>query len=265
MNLRVLAFSVSLFTLLSYSVRAQETTSDAQGVAFLTQTLNAVGGAQALATVQDFTATGTITYYWAGEAVQAPATVKVKGGHRFRLDAKLPEGTRTWVINYGTSFLREADGKVIEIPAHNTINLGIPTFPFYKIEAALSDSLSVVTYQGQTSDAQGPLHNLRVQRHFSAETDPDGSLARLCVADYFIDAQTGLLFKIMDMTHPNDNVEEDLPHELIFANYVTVKGINVPMFVREKVFGQAVWDLQLANVSFNTGLTDLDFSTEIMK
>ncbi len=46
---------------------------DPQAVATFNQSLNAAGGVQALGTVSDFTATGTITYYWGGPA---------SGGHR---------------------------------------------------------------------------------------------------------------------------------------------------------------------------------------
>ncbi len=39
-----------------------------------------------LSSVQDFTASGTITYYWAGQQVQGPATVRGRGTDQFRLD-----------------------------------------------------------------------------------------------------------------------------------------------------------------------------------
>jgi hypothetical protein len=38
---------------------------DPQALAILTQAVNAAGGIAGLSTIQDFTATGQITYYWA--------------------------------------------------------------------------------------------------------------------------------------------------------------------------------------------------------
>ena len=45
----------------------------------LTQALNAAGGTSAVSMIQDFTGTGTITYFWAGQEVSGPVTVRGLG------------------------------------------------------------------------------------------------------------------------------------------------------------------------------------------
>src|SRR5579862_7503103 len=67
-------------------------TRDPQAVALLTQSLAAAGGAQALAALQDFTATGKITYFWTEQGDTGTVTVKSRGMNQFRLEASVSEG-----------------------------------------------------------------------------------------------------------------------------------------------------------------------------
>ncbi len=74
---------------------------DAQAISILSQAVNAVGGHATVAGIQDFTATGTITYSWAGEAVPGTVTVYGKGVHQFRMDANVSGGTQSLTVNFG--------------------------------------------------------------------------------------------------------------------------------------------------------------------
>ncbi len=90
--------------------------------------------------------------------------------------------------------------------------------------------------------------------------DPDGTLSQLCITDYFVDQQTYLIAKSVDMTHPDATYLESYSHEIDLGNYATAaNGINVPMLVAEKVGGQTIWQAQLSSISFNTGLSDANF------
>lgn len=242
---------------------AQATTSASPGPAVLLQALNTVGGAAAISTIQDFTATGSITYYWAGDQVQGSAIVRGRGIDEFRLDASLSAGTRSYAVGHGTGALKDTDGTVTAIPYHNTVNLGIPTFPFPTILARLSDPSAVVTDMGLvTTDTGTQLHQIRVQRQLSSQVDPDGALSKLCATDYFVDPQSGVLVKAIDTTHPVETMTRSYAHEVDFAKYATFNGIGVPTLVTEKVGGQTIWQLQISSVSFNSGLTDATFGLQ---
>jgi len=240
---------------------------DPQAVTLLTRALNASGAANPVNPLQDFVATGTITYFWAGEEVKGTATVRARGADQFRLDANLPEGMRSWVATARGGMLVEASGERKEIPLHNTINLGSVIFPYLNIAAALNDPLTAVSYRG-LADLSTPsgkpsgrrVHQVRLQRNFSKESDPDGTVAKLCVTDYFIDPTSGLILKTLDMTHPVETLTEDLEHEIEFESYQVINGVNVPTLIREKIIGQTIWELMLSSISFNAGLTDSDFT-----
>ncbi len=60
-------------------IRVQARTSDPRAVAILQQSLIALGGARGLAAIPDFTASGTITYFLAGEQVHGTAVVRARG------------------------------------------------------------------------------------------------------------------------------------------------------------------------------------------
>ncbi len=80
--------------LLPCIVSAQTAQRDRQAISIINQTLAAGGGAALLSTIQDFTGTGSITYYWDPQ-VNGSMTVKGRGLGQFRIDATLPNGRRT--------------------------------------------------------------------------------------------------------------------------------------------------------------------------
>ena len=265
--LTCLGLASVLCLLLPAAGLAQVGTKDPKGVDVLIQSVNASGATNALKPIQDFTATGTITYFWAGEQVQGPATVKGRAPDQFRLDANLPSspacvgcpGTRSYAVSHGTGALRNPDGAIKTLPLHNTVNVGVLTFPYLTISAALSDPATIIAYVGLVTLNGGQVQQVRVQRLFSSEADPDGTISKLCITDYFVDPPTNLVLKIADMTHPFQTLGEDMIHEVEFDNYLPVNGIHFPMFVREKTIGQTMWELSVSGISFNTGLTDFDF------
>lgn len=100
MSLRWLSI-LSVF-LVASSVYAQQPsspapTSDPQAVAILAQVLANAGGAARLASIQDFTGTGNITY---SQPSTMSGTVIVRGTtqEQFRIDATLPAGVRSQAI-----------------------------------------------------------------------------------------------------------------------------------------------------------------------
>jgi hypothetical protein len=262
--------SILLFSL---SVAAQQPASpqpvpqpaperDSQAVAVLTQCLGAVGGQAAIAAIQDFTGTGTITYFWAGEQVSGPATVRGRGSDQFRLDANLPQGTRSYAVSHGHGSLREVTGKISEIPYHNTVNVGILTFPYSAIATALRDPLTSVAYVGLVEISGRQAHQVRLARHLSPSQDPADRLSRLMIADYFVDAASSLLVQVSDKTHPVESSLKDYPHEIELADYRNINGVNIPLRVQERFMGQLIWELRLTEVTFSAGLTDSDFSLD---
>ena len=254
------AFLLFVTFLISIPVAAQQPPQpDPQAVAILTQCLNAAGGAQAFAAVRDFSASGTITYYWAGKEVQGNVKVRGRGTGQFRLDATLPEGVRSWVVSDGAGSLKEASGNIGRIPYHNAVDFGSLTFPLSHILAALNDPSMSISYLGVVTKSGREFHQIRVRQTFSEGADPGGILTKLNTKDFFIDAASFQVSRTLDMIHPEKDSTQDHPHEMEFSDYRPVNGLFVPFSITEKIGGQRTWTIQLSAISFNPGLTDADF------
>jgi hypothetical protein len=163
------------------------------------------------------------------------------------------------VITRFAGWVQEPEGSSSTIPLHNTINLGILSFPHLNLLAAISDSLTEISLKGISKIQDNSAYQVNVQRRFPKSFDPSGQISKLCKTEYFIDVTTGLILKTVDMTHPVRTMNQDYLHELEYGKYVTVEGIKLPSEIREKIIGQTIWELQLDSFEFNTGLSDQDF------
>ena len=232
---------------------------DPQAVAILQQALAAAGGAAAIGAVQDYTATGTITYFWAGQQVQGAVTLKGRGIGKFRLEATLQSGTRTWAVSNGAGFIKHADGSARNIPYQNAVNFGNLTFPVAHLAAALQDPSTSISYFGLETRNGQQVQHVRLQRTFPTNLDPRGDFTKLTIRDFFIDPVAFQVLSILDMTHPEDSFTISQPHEMGFSNYRAVNGILVPFSVQETSNGQHTYSVQITQISFNSGLQDGDF------
>jgi hypothetical protein len=246
-----------LFVFFPAVLKAESPNSDPQAVALLRQTL-AVSGAS-LNPIHTFLASGTIAYFWAGDRVEGPATIRVRGWDEVRLDADLPDGRRSLAAGRDGGRRKTADGKFEEIPAHNRLSAGpMLTVSYPAIAAALAEPTATIVYAG-LPEPGGAEYRIRSTREFSKESDPDGILSKLSRTDYVIDARTGLVIRVEDVTHPVENLSEEYSRVVEMEQYAVFHGVAVPTLVREKVAGQTVWEFRLSSITFNANLPDTDF------
>jgi hypothetical protein len=231
---------------------------DPQALAILAQVMNAAGGETTLSAINDFTASGVIVYYWPVEGAQGPVTVCGKGLSRFRVDATLPTGVRSWAVNDGSGSTNETDGTVTLIPYHNATNLGSLTFPLAHVLAALRDSGTNIRYLGLVTVDGRQAHQVRVEP-FATEGDPGNMISKLNAKDFFIDSATYQIASMRHMMHPDGNSTIDYPHEIEFSDYRAIDGLLVPFSMMEKIGGNRAWTIQLVQVTFNSAPPDTIF------
>jgi hypothetical protein len=232
---------------------------DPQAVSVLTQALNAAGGILAIAAVQDYTATGSVTYYWAGEEAPGTVVVKSRGAAQFRIDATMTAGVRSWAVSNGAGFLVNTDGTNSSIPATNTLNLGNMTLPVIYLAASLQDANTGIAYVGLEAKNGSTVHHIQLQKVFAPAVDPIGNLSGLTTRDVFIDSTSLLVLSTLDMFHPENQSAIDYPHEVQFSDFRLVNGILTPFAIAEFSSRQCTFAIQLSQINFNTGLQDLDF------
>ena len=260
----LLQVSFSILFLFFLSVRpgnTQETASDAQAVAVLTQTLAASGIGNSRETVPQFTAEGTMVYFLGGGQIEVLSTIRAKG-RQWRVDANLPRGVRTIALGRDAATRKDEEGKLTEIPLHNRISMGGTTFPYLAIKDALNDASVSVSYVGVVEADGRNLHQIRAKRSYTTEEDSLGILSRLSETDFYIDAQTNLVVKVVDLTHPIETLTEDYIRETVFEDYTSRSGVSVPTVARQKIGESTIWEFRLSNITFNSDLNDADFTIQ---
>lgn len=249
-----------LFLFLSTRAYAQAPQQDPQAVAILTQCLNAAGGSAVVSAVQDFTATGTIIYNWADQAVSGPVTVYGKGMTEFRLDANVSGGTQSFIVNGIAGDSTPVNGQTISLPFYNVMTGGSLTFPAARIAAALNDPSTSISFVGLVT--QNGLQAYQV--HVAPPVDPtltlNGALSGLGQFDLFIDPTSSQLLELLENVWSSTDTSQTYLHEIVFSNYTTASGLSIPFGITEKIAGQQTWSMSLTSITFNSGLSDSLFS-----
>lgn len=227
---------------------------DSNAVTLLTEAVTAAGGLSAITEVKDFTGWGSITYFWAGEQVDGSVTVRGLGLSLFRLDAELPEGTRSWLVTDTQGSIRNFDGATKPIEYADAVSYGSIAFPYPRIAVALGDASFSVSMAGSTTVNGRQANIVRVQPTFPTGDDPGGTIAKLNTKSYVIDAQTFALLAVRDTLYSDDGRERPVPHEVLFSNFTQVSGMTVPFAIEEEVDGQPTWVLRLSSMTFNNGI-----------
>src|ERR1700675_1799600 len=88
---------------------------DQQALNVLGQSLASMGQGSGGNTIHDFSASGTITYYWAPQPSSGEVTVKGRGTDQFRLEAHLDQGVRSYTVSHGKGSFIETDGQKSEV------------------------------------------------------------------------------------------------------------------------------------------------------
>jgi hypothetical protein len=186
------------------------------------------------------------------------------------MDSELDDGTISWGVNNGAGQRKDSKGKLSDIPFYNAAMLGSLTMPYIKLAHALQDSGSELSYVGLQSIGGTSFHQIKLIRHLPKGEDPKDSFAGLRSADYYLSSTDLKIIGIIDKGHPNrlgvgfdsrDNlISKDLQHALYFSDFREVNGVLVPFSITEELAHQRMWSIQLTDISFNTGLGDLDFT-----
>lgn len=232
---------------------------DQQALALLAQTIAAGGGQDLLTSIRDLTETGTVTYP-GDEEVSGNITVKSRGLHQFRMDADLPSGRCNTVVNAASGSLTQEDGRLRPIDAQSAADLWSVTFPYLHLIAAMRDSSTKIIYGGLTTHNDASVYQIRIEKAYTSQQDTTGVRGAREGRDIYIDPNSSLVVAIFDQLYFGGLQGGGAPHEFLYSNYQTENGIAMPLTISETVHGVIGATMQFAQVTFNTGLSDSDFS-----
>lgn len=230
---------------------------DQQALTIIEQSIAAVGGLNQITSIQDFTETGTVTYYWTGQPT-GNVTVKSRGLHQLRIDADLPDGRRSTVVSGAGGSIKEDNGRTTPIHPQSAADIASMTFPYSLLIAAMQDSSMSIIYSGLVTHDGASVHDIRIQKVYSNQRDdPSGKRGTREGRDFYVDPNTYLVVAISDQIYVGNRGE---PHEILYSNYEPESGVSMPLTVTETVGGAKGLVMQLSQVTFNSQLSDSDFA-----
>ena len=217
--------------------------------------LDAAGGEVNLAAVRDITATGKVTYYWAGEEVSGSTRLRSLGLEYFRQDSSVNGKSLTLsVTGFGATAL-DMDATRRSLSAESALvyrSLLAPLVQLTSLDVSHNRlQPPVLTRLDETSA-------IRVTVVNSGQA-PSALGVGTMVRNWYFDSSTYLLVRIETALRPQSSDQEMYLHRFDFSDYRTVGSLTLPFKITESLGGQALWTTRLDSYSFNTGLTRSDF------
>jgi len=230
---------------------------DTQAINVVHQALAVAGGDTAISAIRDYNATGAITYHLAQD-VQGNVTIRGKGLEQFRIDANLPMGMRSQVMD-GKITIKMEDGRLWEPHSKVPMSPARLALPCVLLAAALRAPPAInstgysLAYKGVVQNNGHSLHDIEID-FVVPGADPNVVLHLYFSVDFFIDTST-LQVAFTQEPLPGLNVRT-----VRYADYRAVNGIQVPFAITEEDGGFLQgWSVQLDSISFNAELQDSDF------
>jgi hypothetical protein len=264
MRVKVLMFAASFLLISNSSLGSPQTptssTSSQQAITLLTQSETALAGST---TTNDVTLTGTARRIAGSDDETGGVVLKALASGAGRLDLNFASGGRAEVNDLTkapTGTWSGPDRIIHAVPFHNLLNEPVWFFPGFAIGRRLSAPGYTTTYIGHETRQEQAVEHVAISQVAPSVWPPEAvSFQHLSQMDFYLDSTTFLPAAITFVVHPNDNELVDIQVEIRFSDYRSSSGNQVPFRVQKFVSNTLVLDIQVQNVSFNTGLTATNF------
>jgi hypothetical protein len=154
------------------------------------------------------------------------------------------------------------DGVAHPIALHNLANRS-DIFPAFSLSPLLSSPNMMINLIGPETKNGQSVYHVAVSQQFPQLPPRSASLAQhLSQTDLFLDATTLLPVAVDFNTHPDDNSSLDIPVELLFSDYRSVSGSQIPFHVQKFLNNGLGLDLQFSSASINSGLAVSTFRVQ---
>jgi len=258
----VLTPVVFALSVLASAAQQAPTASSAQAIQLLQRALLGLSGG---APLTDITLTGTARRIAGSDDDTGTAVLKALASGASRMDLNLSTGPRSEIQdNSGASpagTWSGPDSVAHAISFHNLLTDPAWFFPAFPIAHGVSGSGYLVTYVGPEMREGQAVEHLTISQTSAVQT-PSGAptMAHLSQMDFFLDSTTFLPAAITFNIHPDNDAGLDLPVELLFLDYRSVNGAQIPFHVEKFLNNSLLLDLQFQTATLNSGLSAASFS-----
>lgn len=264
MRIKVLAFAASILLISNSSARISETPTittsapqrDPQAVALLQQSVSVMG-----VPPSDSTATGNVITVAGSLTQQGSVTILTRGSAQSSIQFQMPNNPWTVVFSNGQANKVETAQTTV-YPFELAASSQCLYFPLPFLSGILNNPDYSIQYVGQETVGSSSANHIVVQNTFNS-TPTYQFLSPFTLADIWIDASSALPIKIGMIRREGGGSAPRIPISVSYSNYQLVSGVRYPFAIQE-LYTDTLWaTTTIQSVTFNTGLTDNNFSVAL--
>jgi len=241
-----------LVTFLFPFTAVAQVTQDPQAVFVLSSAYQAMGGNLA-PTIQDTHTTVQITGTDSnGNPIPESVTIETSGQN---VNMQNPTAGVTVIVNGSQMSIATSSG-TSAMPSLSLGNAGVAHLPIFSALADWSNPQVILRYVGLETLGTESVHHIQMQRPLAPDAGVGGIDQPL---DFYIDAQSFLLVKLLYIQRAPSDLSITIPAEADFSNYQQISGIMVPMNVTYITDGNSTIPQTVTSFAINQGTQPADF------
>jgi hypothetical protein len=228
-------------------------TSDAQAITILQRSSAAMGGT----VPSDSTATGSITITAGSSTETGSIQILTRGVDQTLSKVQVP-GENS-ILVYSRGLASYSDGtKIQPLSVEQAVSTAASEFPLALIQSALQNSDFSFAYVGQETIGSESAYHIQLWNSFVSNTQ-FLSIAPISRKDLWVDVATGLPLRLAYVVQPGQGLVPKLPIVVNYSNYQNFGGVLYPQSIQKSVNGVPSITINIATVTFNSGLSDSNF------
>ena len=211
----------------------------------------------------DISMQGTVSRTAGSDVQSGTFTLEASGDSETRVVLSLDGGEQQELRSGPLGSKIGADGLQSPVAVHNCVTIEPWFYPGLSLQALANDPEVSILYAGSETREGVELHQLRLFRTVPGQTpEMTAQIQRLSAVDLYVDASTYLPFTLAFKTHPNDDLNVDIPVEVRFADYKVLDGIQVPTRIQRFLQGSLLLDISVSGATANSTLSDSLFAVQ---
>jgi hypothetical protein len=250
-----------LFLASSADLSSQQTNAaapqDAQAISVLKQSLATMGAV----VPGDSTASGSVTVTAGSDIQQGSITIQTRGVTQTLEQFSTPAGTKTTVYSNGLANDTDHAGTKTIYSAELTTTSQSALFPLPFLTAVMNSADSAYQYIALENIQGTDCHHIRFWQTFSSQTNA-AYLAPFSIRDIWIDSTTNLPNKIAYSSRAASGAEPGTSVEIAYSKFQLASGVQYPVQISKSINGTPWMTISISSISFNTGLSDSNFSLQ---
>ena len=254
MQYAVLCLAIAIQIFLSAQSEATDNRHPQQqssGMAWAQQAMVALTGGNP---VNSVTESGSVTRTIGNDQESGSITLQSTGIMNSQITISTGAGnrseTRSWDGSNPSGQWTGLNGQPHQMAQHNCWSDGVWFFPALSLLSDYSDPTLVFTDLGQQQYSGGSVEHIQIYRNLTSLAPPEQQvLQRLSTVDYYLDSRTALPVAMAFLTHGDQGVNFDLSAAIVFSQYQSVNGIQVPFQVTRLLSGSSYVQITITSAS----------------